>query len=105
MAEQLREVSPVLDLGVLDDVEKERTMKKRELTIPTILGIITAIGGLVAGIILLNKPLRSLVGAAAEEAPSQIKMTNITDSSFVVSWITTKSTSGYVQYGEKITPN
>lgn len=79
-------------------------MKKRELTIPTILGIITAIGGLVAGIILLNKPLRSLVGAAVEETPGQVKMTNITDSSFVVSWITPKSTSGYVQYGEKNNP-
>ena len=79
-------------------------MRKRELTIPTILGIITAIGGLVAGIILLNKPLRSLVGAAVEETPSQVKMTNITDSSFTVSWITPKSTSGYVQYGEKNNP-
>lgn len=75
-------------------------MKKRELTIPTILGILVAIGGLVAGIVLLDKPLRALVGANPEETPKEVKITNISDASFVVSWLTVKSVSGYVQYGE-----
>lgn len=75
-------------------------MKKRELTIPTILGVLAIIGGLVAGIVLLDKPLRALVGASPEETPKEVKMTNISDSSFVVSWVTAKSISGYVQYGE-----
>ncbi|KKR91975.1 MAG: hypothetical protein UU42_C0006G0014 [Candidatus Woesebacteria bacterium GW2011_GWA1_41_13b] len=75
-------------------------MKKRELTIPTILGIVVTIGGLIAGVFLLNAPLRSLVGASPEETPTDVKITNTSDVSFVVSWTTAKSTSGYIQYGE-----
>ena len=75
-------------------------MKKRELTIPTILGILVTIGGLIAGVFLLNAPLRSLVGASPEETPTEVKITNTGDTSFVVSWVTAKSTSGYIQYGE-----
>lgn len=75
-------------------------MRKRELTIPTILGILVTIGGLIVGVFLLNKPLRSLVGASPEETPTEVKVTNTADTSFVVSWITAKSTSGYLQYGE-----
>lgn len=73
-------------------------MRKRELTIPTILGILTIIGGLIGGVVLLNKPLRNLIGASPEETPKEAKITNISDTSFVVSWVTDKSTSGYVQY-------
>lgn len=73
-------------------------MRKRELTIPTILGILTIIGGLMGGVVLLNKPLRNLVGASPEETPNEVKITNISDAGFVVSWITAKSTSGYIQY-------
>lgn len=75
-------------------------MRKRELTIPTILGILVTIGGLVAGVFLLNAPLRSLVGASPEETPTEVKVTNTADTSFVASWTTAKSTSGYIQYGE-----
>ena len=73
-------------------------MRKRELTIPTILGVLAIIGGLIGGVVLLNKPLRGLVGASPEETPKEVKITNISDTSFVVSWVTDKSTSGYVQY-------
>lgn len=79
-------------------------MKKPELTIPTILGILVAIGGLVAGIYLLRSPLLALVGASPEEAPQKVKITNVTENSFVVSWTTVKATSGFVQYGEKGNP-
>ncbi len=77
-------------------------MRKRELTIPTILGILVAVGGLIAGVFLLNKPLRSLVGASPEETPREVKITNISDAGFVVSWVTDKSTSGYIQYNGEL---
>jgi len=79
-------------------------VRKKELTIPTIIGILAVVGGLVAGVVLLNKPLRSLVGASPEETPKDVEITNISDTSFVVSWVTVKSTSGYVQYGEREKP-
>lgn len=75
------------------------------MTIPTILGILVAIGGLAAGIWLLRDPLRTIVGASAEETPQSVRLTNITDTSFVVSWTTAKSTSGFVQYAESSNTN
>lgn len=80
-------------------------MKKREITFPTILGILVALGGLAAGIWLLRDPLRTLVGASAEETPQSVRLTNITDTSFVVSWTTGKSTSGFVQYAANPSTN
>ena len=77
-------------------------MRKRELTIPTILGVLAIIGGLVGGMVLLNKPLRNLVGASPEETPKEVKITNISDTNFVVSWVTDKSTSGYIQYNGEL---
>lgn len=77
-------------------------MRRRELTIPTIIGILVTIGGLAAGIFLLREPLRNLVGASAEETPDQVRITNTTDASFVVSWVTAKAISGYIQYGEGV---
>ncbi len=75
-------------------------MKKSELTIPTILGILVVIAGLVSGVYFLRVPLRILVGASAEETPKEVKITNVSDNNFVVSWITDKSTPGFVQYAE-----
>jgi hypothetical protein len=75
-------------------------MRKAEFTIPTILGILLTIAGLVAGVWLLREPLRTLVGASAEETPQEVRITNVSDTSFVVSWITSKSTSGFIQYDE-----
>lgn len=77
-------------------------MRRRELTIPTILGILAVVGGLVAGVVLLNQPLRNLVGASPEETPKEVKITNISDTGFAVSWVTDKSTSGYVQYNGEL---
>lgn len=75
-------------------------MRKREIVFPTILGVIITIAGLVTGTFLLRNPLFSGVGASPEETPRQTKITNISDSQFVVSWVTDKAVSGFVQYGE-----
>jgi hypothetical protein len=75
-------------------------MRHREFTIPTLLGLLITGIGLIAGVFLLRSPLRSLIRAAPEEIPRSVKITNISDNEFVVSWLTDKSTTGYVQYGE-----
>jgi len=41
------------------------------------------------------------VRASPEETPQQTKITNITDTEFVVSWTTAKAVAGFIQYGEK----
>src|SRR3989344_361432 len=75
-------------------------MKKPEIKIPTLIGVLVAIGGLVSGMYLLRGSLRSVLFASAEETPKEVRVVNIADTSFTVTWITDKTTTGFVQYGE-----
>jgi hypothetical protein len=75
-------------------------MKLSEIRFPTLVGLLVAVGGLVSGIWLVQSQLRKSVNAAAEEVPKEVKISNITDTGYTVSWITDINTSGFVQYGE-----
>lgn len=75
-------------------------MKKREITLPTLLGLFLAIGGLVSGLWLVQSQLRNSSKASAEETPREVRISNVSDSSFTVSWITDTAVAGFVQYGE-----
>ncbi|MBI2008362.1 fibronectin type III domain-containing protein [Candidatus Amesbacteria bacterium] len=75
-------------------------MKKRELRLPTIIGLLVVLAGLGTGLFGLRNPLRWSLSASGEEAPGEVKMSNVADSSFVVSWVTGKAVAGFVQYGE-----
>jgi hypothetical protein len=72
-------------------------LKQKKL--PTILGIIILIIGLAAGVFLVTQGQEIFLRASPEVAPNQIKVTNITDNSFTLSWITQKETSGFIKYG------
>lgn len=77
-------------------------MKKRQpKKIPTILGLIILITGGFLGIFLANRSQTFLLKASGETTPQQIKITNITDSSFTVSWITLAAAKGFISFGEK----
>ena len=80
-------------------------MKKRELTIPTILGILFSVVGMGAGVWFLREPIRSAVFASPEETPTQVRVANTTDSSFVVSWLTDRAATGFIQYGQSSNPD
>jgi len=67
--------------------------------IPTIFGLIILFVGAIAGVYLVGKNTNFLPRASAEYAPRQVRVTNITDRSFTVSWTTDQSTSGFVKYG------
>jgi hypothetical protein len=56
---------------------------------------------MVSGVVMINKISTSPPRASAENAPEQVKITNIGESSFTVSWITQSSTKGIVIFGEK----
>lgn len=72
----------------------------RKYTIPTILGLFLLIAGTAAGVFLIQKGPTFFLKANPEIIPQQIKITNVTDSSFTVSWITETSTNGFVQHGQ-----
>ncbi len=73
-------------------------MKKSK--IPTILGIALLVFGLAAGILLVQNRQIFRLGASPQSSPKDVRITNITDASFTVSWVTDKSTGGFVSWGE-----
>lgn len=80
-------------------------MRKRELTIPTILGVLLSLVGMSAGLWFLREPIKSAVFASPQEAPAQVQTTNISDSSVVISWLTDKAATGFIQYGQSSNPD
>lgn len=75
-------------------------MKKREVTIPTLVGLFVTIAGLVTGIWLVKNRTGENALADAGETPKEVRISNIADSGFSVSWTTDKSATGFIQYGE-----
>ncbi|MEJ2441708.1 MAG: Ig-like domain-containing protein [Patescibacteria group bacterium] len=73
-------------------------MKKNK--IPTILGILLLVFGIAAGTLLVQNKQIFKLGASPQSSPKDVRITNITDASFTVSWVTDKNTGGFVSWGE-----
>lgn len=75
----------------------KKMLKKR---IPTILGIFLLLVGIAAGVYLVELGPQTLTTRAEPEiVPKDIRITNITDNSFTVSWKTDAATLGFIRYG------
>ena len=73
---------------------------KVERRIPTILGILIITISLGATVFLF-KNIRTYLGQATPDAiPSEVKITNISESGFTVSWVTAASVTGTISFGE-----
>ncbi len=72
-------------------------LKKR---IPTIIGLLLLVIGAVSGVVFINQGTNFLPRAAPEYAPQKVKITNVSENGFVVSWITQDPTIGFVKWGE-----
>lgn len=68
--------------------------------IPTVLGMILIIAGLSITTFLTNQQTIFQVGAQANTQPQEVRISNITDNSFTISYTTNTPTSGYVNYGQ-----
>lgn len=74
-------------------------MKKNKKTIPTIIGLVTLIIGMATGVLLVKNRQLFKLGAEPELNPKDIRVSNISDSSFTVSWTTSKEVQGFVVWG------
>lgn len=72
---------------------------KRIKLIPTILGLLILVIGVISGVLLIDKSSTIFSRADSGSTPSQLKITNITESSFSISWITSQPTTGFIKYG------
>lgn len=72
-------------------------LKKR---FPTIIGLGLLLLGVGAGIFLVGEGAGGFLPRASEDAiPKQVRITNVTDTTYSVSFITDAASPGYVQYG------
>ncbi len=68
--------------------------------IPTILGLTVLVVALISGLIFFSDGLGVFSPRATPETtPKNIKITNVTDTSFTISFLTDESTPGFVKYG------
>jgi hypothetical protein len=68
--------------------------------IPTAVGLLILLGGLVAGVILVNNRQGLLTKAGPTEAPKNVKISNAGSNTFTVSWTTDTPVTGYLKYSE-----
>ena len=69
---------------------------KKIRKVPTIIAILVLIVGVAVGVVLVQTRQIFRLGASPDIAPQDIRVSNITDSSFTVSWVTDKETVGSV---------
>ncbi len=70
--------------------------------LPTILAVLILGAGVVTGIVVVGQRQTALFPrAAAEFTPKQVKITNVADKGFSVSWLTDEETGGFIKLGTK----
>ncbi len=68
--------------------------------IPTIVGILILLAGLVGGIILVNQRTGFGTKAGPTESPKNVKISNLGSTTFSVSWTTDTPLTGLIKYSE-----
>lgn len=77
-----------------------RPKKLLDKRIPTIMGLVVLVVALIAGIFFLGDgPGVFAPRATPATTPSKIRITNVTDNSFTVSFLTDERTPGFIKYG------
>lgn len=72
-------------------------LRKPPYQLPTILGLLFLLVSLFAGVMMVKSNQVFFLRANPDIIPREVKIANITDTSFVVSWITSGKTNGFVQ--------
>lgn len=72
-------------------------LKKR---IPTIVGLVLLVVGVIGGVMFINQGTNFLPRAAPEHVPQKVKITNLSESGFVVSWVTAEPSIGFIKYSD-----
>ncbi len=76
----------------------KKSMSK--VTIPTLLGVVFLVLGIAAGVFVVQSRQIFRSRASDPPKPRNVTITNVSDSSFTVSWITDEESTGFVAWGE-----
>ena len=74
---------------------------KRNLKLPTILGVLILFSGLIAGIYLINSSQVFKLSANIEAIPKNVRFSNIINTGLTISWTTDVLSNGFVKWGTK----
>ena len=72
----------------------------RRPKIPTLIALVVLIVGIVAGVLLTQQNQFFRLGADVKTTPKNVRITNIADDSFTVSWTTDDLSPGFIKWGE-----
>jgi len=73
--------------------------------IPTLLGLLLLVVAIGAGVLLTQYRQFFNIGASETEKPQEVRITNVSSTSFTVSWTTKIATAGFLAFGEGKTLN
>ncbi len=68
--------------------------------LPTILGVIILVIGVVAGVFLINSKSVFKIGASVATTPKNVRFSNVTNTEATVTWNTDIETKGFVKWGK-----
>ena len=71
----------------------------RKKSVPTFIGLFILIFGLAAGLVLIRGKQLFKLGATTDFAPQDVRVTNISDNTFTVSWTTGKEALSFIKWG------
>ena len=72
--------------------------------IPTLLGVLIIVV-IISSIVVLERIFRTPSGASSSQKPNQVKITNLSDTTFTVSWTTDAPTTGVVSVATRGKPS
>lgn len=73
---------------------------KKKIKLPTILGVLILISGLIAGVVLINLKQIFKLGATSDFAPKNVRISNIKENSLTITWTTDIKSTGFVKWGK-----
>lgn len=76
-------------------------MKKK--SIPTFIGLFVLIFGLAAGLLLIQGRQIFRLGATSDFSPQDVVVSNVSDNSFTVSWVTGREALSFIKWGKTAT--
>ena len=72
---------------------------KRQIKIPTLVGLLVLLLGVLGGVLLVGSRQLVFLRADPDTVPTYVTLTNTTDTTFTVSWTTNKATTGTILFG------
>jgi hypothetical protein len=76
---------------------------KRNIKLPTFIGLAILVLGLLTGLFLINKTQILKISANVDAIPKNVRVSNITDSGLTISWTTEVQSNGFVKWGKSET--